>query len=386
MIASHRLTVLLTAVLVVAAACSSTATSSSAPSPSPVAAASAPSTSASTVTATATALPSPSPTPYGIKDGVPWIVYVWLTDPPGDGLYLAQPDGGFRHRILTDLPPRLGHPDWSPDGQQIAFDYGVGPGDIGEVWTADADGSHPKKAIGCMEAPCLQIAYPAWSPDGSELAYVRIDHSDATGSSADRLWIEVLDRATGKRHVVARTPPVGAEYVEYLAPRWSPDGTQIVFSVIYTALPLSEGQPSTGSVIAVAKADGSEVDAPRMLTDRSLFGARPDWSPDGQRIVFNQYHLGYHNFGTEATNLYTIRPDGTGLTQVTHFGPNDTRAMLPTWTPDGARIIFTHIARDPSGQNPYGDRNVAFIDPDGSNLTVIDDELFGVNARLRPTP
>ncbi len=318
-----------------------------------------------------------------VKDGEPWILYGWLTDPPGDGLYLVRPDGTDRHRILTDLPPRLAHSDWSPDGQQLAFDFGVGPGDLGEIWTADADGTNPKKAIGCLQDPCLQIAYPAWSPDGTELAYVRIDHSDATGSTEDRLWIEVLNRATGERRVVARTPPVGAEYVEYLAPRWSPDGTQIVFSVIYTALPLSDGQPSTGSVIAVAKADGSEVDVPRTLTDRNLFGAHPDWSPDGQLIVFNQYHLGYHQTSTEAANLYTIHPDGTGLTQITHLGANDTRATGPTWTPDGTRIIFTQITRDPSA-DAYGLRFVAFIDPDGSNLVVLD-SVLGVGPRLRPT-
>jgi Tol biopolymer transport system component len=327
---------------------------------------------------------SGSPVPeFVIRDGEPWILYQWVTDPPGNGLFLVRPDGTDKHRILTGLPAQLAHPDWSPDGRQLAFDIGVG-GDVVEVWTAAADGSNAKKAIGCVQAPCLQVAYPAWSPDGSELAYVRIDHSDATGSSGDRLWIEVLDRATGARRVVARTPPVGAEYVEYLAPRWSPDGTQIVFSVVYTALPLSDDQPSTGSVIAVAKADGSEVDSPRMLTDRNLFGAHPDWSPDGQLIVFNQYHLGYHQTSTDATNLYTIHPDGTALNQVTHFGANDTRATGPTWTPDGTRIIFTHITRD-SSADAYGLRFVAFIDPDGSNLAVLD-SVLGVGPRLRPIP
>jgi hypothetical protein len=139
-----------------------------------------PSPSVSTATPASSTSIDPAATLQASGPGEPWIVYGWLTDPPGLGLCLVRPDGAARHRVLCDLPARLAHPDWSPDGHQIA--------------------------------------YPAWSPDSSELAYVRIDHADATGSSADRLWIEVLNRATGKRRVVARTPPVGAEYVECVAP------------------------------------------------------------------------------------------------------------------------------------------------------------------------
>ncbi|HZM67309.1 MAG TPA: hypothetical protein VFC16_13545 [Nakamurella sp.] len=35
----------------------------------------------------------------------------------------------------------------------------------------------------------------------------------------------------------------------------------------------------------------------------------PDWSPDGQRILFHD-NL---DLPDESSNLYTVRPDGTGL-------------------------------------------------------------------------
>jgi Tol biopolymer transport system component len=179
---------------------------------------------------------------------------------------------------------------------------------------------------------------------------------------------------------VALSPVVaGGKYVEYVYPRWSPDGTQIVFAVhTYPTPPTDENILS--STIAVVKADGSEVDAPRILTDLALFGSYPDWSPDGQHIVFNTYPIGSFQDTTKAQNLYTIRPDGTGLTQVTRFGENDARAVEATWTPDGKRIIFVHIAR--SASDPWGERKIAFVDADGSNLTVL--EWFGSHPRLRP--
>ena len=38
-------------------------------------------------------------------------------------------------------------------------------------------------------------------------------------------------------------------------------------------------------------------------------GDTPDWSPDGQRILFHD-NL---DLPDESSNLYTVRPDGTGL-------------------------------------------------------------------------
>ncbi|HEX6868251.1 MAG TPA: hypothetical protein VF119_05565, partial [Candidatus Limnocylindrales bacterium] len=58
----------------------------------------------------------------------------------------------------------------------------------------------------------------------------------------------------------------------------------------------------------------------------------------------------------------------TDLAQVTSHGDDDTRVGTPTWTPDGTRILFTLIPRSASAD---GDRYAAFIDLDGSDLTVL---------------
>ena len=381
MFRSNRLAALLAVALLGSAACA-VPTGSSGPPASPApAAASTPLAAAPTATVTAT--PVASPAPVAIKDGEPWIVYSQggQTDSAGvegTGILMVRPDGPEPHEFLNI---RAEHPDWSPDGKRIAI-VAEPAADISEIWTVNADGTDAKKLIACVEAPCVGFAGPAWSPDGKQLAFMRYLQPATKGYEDDQIAIEVLDLATGSTRVVAKSPVVvDSKYVEYVLPRWSPDGKQIVFAVAtYPTPPTDEN--ILASSIAVVRADGSEVDAPRILTDPALFGAYPDWSPDGQRIVFNTYPIGSFQDTTKAQNLYTIRPDGTGLTQVTHFGENDTRAAEPTWTPDGKRIIFMHIAPDPN--DPWGVRRIALVDADGSNLNV--PGWFGQHPRLRPTP
>ena len=374
MLASRWLAALLTTIIVVAAACSGTGTSSSAPSASP----GAPATSTAAPVATAT--PAATPTPITVLDGEPWIAFTWAPD-QGRGLYLVRPDGTDAHEIALDLPGQPEIPDWSPDGTLIALNLKVSDG-VFEIWTVKADGTDPQRLLGCDAAPCVEVGNPSWSPDGKQLVIGR--KANVHGVDGDyrdnRYTIEVFDLATRTSRVIAASPAVGAEYSEWTWPRWSPDGTEVVFAIDRYPMPPTDENRLGGS-IAVVKADGSEVDAPRILTEPAIGGSYPDWSPDGQRIVFFAYGPGWYQQTTNATNLFTIRPDGTGLTQVTQLGENQDQAVQPTWTPDGSRIIFAYFRRNPS--DPY-DRGLAFIDPDGSNLTFLD--RAGTHPRLRPTP
>ncbi|QHI97774.1 amidohydrolase family protein [Xylophilus rhododendri] len=74
----------------------------------------------------------------------------------------------------------------------------------------------------------------------------------------------------------------------------------------------------------------AEGGSARRLTGYLHDMARPHWSPDGGRIVFQSYRDG--NF-----HLWAIAPDGSGLTQLTR-GEFDCRE--PAWSPDGREIAF----------------------------------------------
>jgi Tol biopolymer transport system component len=60
----------------------------------------------------------------------------------------------------------------------------------------------------------------------------------------------------------------------------------------------------------------------------------PAWSPDGQWILYGDSDNGGH-----IKNLYKIRPDGTGKTQLTFVSLPDRFDASRAWTPDGTAIV-----------------------------------------------
>ena len=101
-----------------------------------------------------------------------------------------------------------------------------------------------------------------------------------------------------------------------------------------------------------------------------------DWSPDGTRIVFGSYPI--HEFGSHEAEVYSVRPDGTDLQQLTSLGVG---SGAPSWTPDGAHIFF------------WGYQTFYLMDPDGGNAEAInrsklgfDEGGYGFYGSLQPTP
>lgn len=350
------------AILVVAlAGCGSGAAQSPQPeSPGDQPATVAPAATAETeATATASTAPSATGSPASeVAEGEEWIAYQWV-DGDGDGIYLVRPDGTGRHQLVPDLDGSEIHPDWSPDGQRIAF-VRFTPTDRAELWVVNVDGSDAEQLQGCPP-PCNTLSYPDWAPDSTAIYFGR--DANATDGPPATFEIGRFDLASGEvTTVVSREDGMTLEQ-----PRVSPDGTQVAYMRFRDIL-----DESKGSAIFVATL-GQEGET--QLTDWELFGAHPDWTADG-RIVFNSYDLGVFPTISEAGNLYSMAPGGSDLRQVTSFEAGGARAAQPRSAPDGSGVIFT--------LQQSGQRRLAFVDFQGQELPA--PSVQATHPQLRPLP
>jgi Tol biopolymer transport system component len=122
------------------------------------------------------------------------------------------------------------------------------------------------------------------------------------------------------------------------APMWSPDGKRLVFEIHNSR----RGKPAGGQALMIINSNGS---GKRRLTPWSLHaGDHPDWSPDGKQILFRTIRP---NDEFRGGTMYTIHPDGTGLTKLRAGSP---QAMIlnSSFSPDGTSI--TYAASGTGGQ------------------------------------
>jgi Tol biopolymer transport system component len=300
-----------------------------------------------------------SHTPSSNADSQSWLVAAWYPDQ----LYLVHPDGTNYHALDLDVPGVPFAPSWSVDGKALVF---VVWSDVeaGSIWTADVDGTHPRELLDSQDG-CPQGAFwPVWSPDGSRLAIVCYHpQGDLAGAVSA---ISVLDPQDG-----SVTELVGVDYPSTIdnPPSWSPDGTRLAFEVLRWD---STDTRVEASYVATTKASGGGV---RRLTDEAMFAAHPSWSPDGSTIVFNTYDTGNIHGITEASNLYSMRPDGSDLHQLTTASVNGRlRLGQPFWAPDGSRI-WVSIAEDWEKDSQGQFKNtLGWVDPVSGALQVVGSE------------
>lgn len=144
----------------------------------------------------------------------------------------------------------------------------------------------------------------------------------------------------------------------------SPDGKSIVF---VRAVGLNCCGPA--SDIYIAKIDGTGV---RLLTpaDPAVDDYRPQWSPDGKTIAFSR-----GTNGGSPSNIYTVRPDGSGLDQLTHESASANN--FPAWAPDGSELAFVSSRR--------GSTEIWIMDADGSHQRAITAKPAGFSPQWSPT-
>jgi Tol biopolymer transport system component len=189
--------------------------------------------------------------------------------------------------------------------------------------------------------PSAYVAHVSFAADGERMVYAQIQAS----SNLQRIGFDPV------RERVSTAPSfVTQGSLQISMHDLSPDGARLVVTA-------SDGSHQEG--LYVFDVDGTFQ---RRLTDGAHHDRAPRWSPDGQRIAFFSDRSGKYE-------IWTVHPDGSQLTQVTHTSGGD--VYYPIWSPDSARLLYQHRGLGNflmASDRPWADQTPQRLAQDGVDI------------------
>ncbi|MCU1268376.1 MAG: exported protein of unknown function [Acidobacteria bacterium] len=218
----------------------------------------------------------------------------------------------------------------SANGSKIVFGSSRFGGNH-DIYVMDTNGSNQTR----LTTNAAYDDQPKWSPDGSKIVFM---------SNRDGNFEIYSMNADGSNQTRLTNNPAADGF-----PAWSPDGSKIAFVNGDLRAPES-------FEIFVMNADGNNR---IRLTNDSLIDGVPAWSPDGTKIVFMSGAGSV--FNPNAFEIFVMNADGTNRTQLTS---NSVADGQPSYSPDGSKILFA----SGDAMNPNG-VEIFVMNANGSNRT-----------------
>jgi len=250
----------------------------------------------------------------------------------------------------------------------------------GEIFTMNPDGSDVRRLthdagraggdVGEGDVILSENRDPKWSPDGLFIAYVHLDE-----------WWNYSVRLMDADGTFIRTVTDDFYWVWDLA--WSPDGAQLVINGEL----LADGREGLWTITE------SGANPHLLVPDRGYDSnmsalADPDWSPNGERIVFSA-RTGPDSRELITTDTYTDTAFFRGPFSGNNWG------FQPRWDPSGSRLIYS-VYNDQTTEDvdiwvtPYpgstteplidkpGSQHTPTISPDGSQVYYVSEPDHGL--------
>src|SRR4051812_36408979 len=243
---------------------------------------------------------------------------------------------------LTDGPGYDYQPDWSHDGKYVVFtkyDH-----DALELWLLDLSSGKS----GQLTKDGAVNVEPRWSPDGKRIAYV-----STTGTKHFHIFLMEMQngcrdgacpvstlspkaiRQLTKENISSLPRYYYSKFDHEISPAWSPDGKDIIFVSNHGHI------HGTGGIWRATVPESGMIDtnsnAKEIHYEETNWKARPEFSPEGKRIVYASY------LGREWHQLWLMPSQGGDVFPLT-YGEYDN--INPRWSPDGRTIASISNAND----------------------------------------
>jgi hypothetical protein len=259
---------------------------------------------------------------------------------------IARESGGFG-RISS-----YQHPNWSPDGGELAF---FGPGDeTSAVYVIGADGSEPHLLAG-SEHPGgprdATLSEPLYDPATGDIIVAVLKNGEsifgterAQAAGRMRIWEEFWALPTDgskPRRLSGWTLRGKHAYILY------------PYSIAPSGMVVATMLGRRGFNIAVVDPHGGRIRTLIKPTTENEGGLEPAISPDGKEIVYRLDTMKHDSHGAPEglirTDLMMIPTSGGRPKLLARVKGG---ARWPSWDPSGSRIAFTALK---AGGNPYAD-------------------------------
>ena len=249
---------------------------------------------------------------------------------------------------------------WLPDSQEVVYSM------AGSLWRQKID----SKTAQQLTDGAGYDYQPDCSPDGKNVIYVSYQ------KDAMELWL--LNLATGKTQQLTNGGAVNVE------PRWSPDGKRIVFvSTSYNKrFHIFRADVQDGKLQNIARLTGeTKSDLPRYYYSAYDMEISPVWTRDGKEILFvsNRGHI----YGTGG--FWRMKAEPGAEAREIHYEETNWKAR-PDFSPDGSRMVYSsYLGRQwhqlwvmpanggdafPISYGDWDDTNVRWS-PDGKELAFV---------------
>ena len=227
-------------------------------------------------------------------------------------LFIMDADGQNLRRLTTvEQGGACYYPSWS--GSYIYYGYAPPGGRPGTIWRVSGDGS---------ATHCVGPGRDPWiAPDGRNLVYTQFDQS---GYCLYRMNSEGEDIVQLTTH----QNPIGA-----VAPIWSPDGSQILYS------------DAVGDKLEIF-CSGATGNGRKQLTNLRQFATSAAWSPDMRRISFRLTDYDYWRHPDAKEYAYRVKQADKRPVWVMGADGSDPKVMEPLHyhcSMDGSRAVWKPV-------------------------------------------